>query len=106
MPKRFAATEKAAEKGFANTTPAAGAKLVTEWVKELASVDAPGAKDLHGELQQLEKELSKDKPDVSHVKKILAKIGPETTKLADKCDDAAVGEKVRALGEALSHSGA
>ena len=104
MPKRFAATENAAEKGFASITPEAGAKLVADWVKELAGLDAPGAKGLHGELQQLEKELSSDEPDAAHVKRIMAKIGPETTKLAEKCEDAAVAQKVRSLGEALTSS--
>ena len=106
MPKRFAATEKAAEKGFANTTPESGAKLVADWVKELANIDAQGAKGLHNELQQLEKELKKAQTDATYVKKLLGKIGPETTKLADSCEDSAVAQKVRALGEALSHAGA
>jgi hypothetical protein len=106
MTKRFVTTEHAVEKGLANTSPESGGKLVADWIKELAAIDSPGAKTLHGELQQLEKELKKDKPDAAHVKKILTKIGPETTKLADHCEDEAVGKKVRSLGEALTHSGA
>ena len=34
MPKRFAATEAAAEKGLENTSPKSGAKLVGEWAAE------------------------------------------------------------------------
>ena len=105
MPKRFIATEHAAEKGLANTTPAAGASLVADWVKEIEKVDAPGAKGLHTDLVQLEKELKKDQPDAGHIKKLLTKMGPETVKLAGKCEDPKVGEKVRSLGEMLSHSG-
>lgn len=105
MPKRFAATEGAIEKGLANTSPKSGAKLVGEWVTELEKTDVAGAKGLHNDLARLQKELEKDEPNADRVSKILGKLGPATLKVADKCEDAAVAEKVRHLGQALSDSG-
>jgi len=102
MPKRFAAVEHAAENGFEKTTPTAGAKLVGDWAKELEAIDLPGAKGLHGDLIQLERELGKDTADVARVKGLLGKIGSATIKLAEKGDDEKVAMKVRSLGEALS----
>ena len=84
MPKRFAATEGAIEKGLAHTSPKSGAKLVGEWVAALEESDLPGAKGLHNDLARLQKELEKDEPNGDRVQKILGKLGPATTKLADK----------------------
>ena len=105
MPKRFAATEGAIEKGLANSSPKNGAKLVSDWAVELEKSDLPGSKGLHGDLVRLQKELEKDEPNGDRVTKILGKLGPATLKLADKAEDEEVGEKVRSLGEALSASG-
>ena len=102
MSKRFAAVEHAAEKGLENITPSAGAKLVNEWAQEVGALDLPGAKGLHGELVQLERELGKGQPDAERVRTLLAKIGPATIKLADQCDDDKVAHKVRSLGEVLT----
>ena len=105
MPKRFAATEGAIEKGLAHTSPKAAAKLVGEWVGELEKTDIAGAKGLHADLARLQKELEKDEPNSDRVQKLLGKLGPATTKLADKAEDEKVGEKVRHLGQALTDSG-
>lgn len=105
MPKRFAATESAIEKGLDQTSPKAGAKLVHDWSTELEKVDLPGAKGLHADLDRLAKELEKDEPDATRVQKILGKLGPATVKLADRADDEKVAEKIRSLGEALVASG-
>jgi hypothetical protein len=105
MPKRFAATEGAIEKGLAQTSPKNGAKLVAEWADELEKADLPGSKGLHGDLVRLQQELEKDEPNGERITKILGKLGPATTKLAGKAEDEKVGEKVRSLGEALSASG-
>lgn len=105
MPKRFAATEAAAEKGLANVTPANGAKLVGEWATALEETDLPGAKGLHADLVRLQKELEKDEPNGDRVTRILGKLGPATLKLADRAEDEKIAEKVRSLGEALSASG-
>ena len=105
MPQRFTATENAIEKGLAKASPKAGAKLVEEWAKQLETVEATGAKGLHADLVALDKELKKDEPNSDHVQKLLGKLGPATVKMADKCDDPKIAEKVRSLGEALSQSG-
>ncbi len=105
MPKRFAATKGAIEKGLAQTSPKSGAKLVGEWVAALEETDLPGAKGLHNDLARLQKELEKDEPSGDRVQKILGKLGPATTKLADKAEDEKVAEKVRHLGQALTESG-
>lgn len=105
MPKRFAATEAAAEKGLAHTSPKNGAKLVGEWAAALEEADVPGSKGLHADLVRLQKELEKDEPNGDRVQKILGKLGPATTKLADKAEDEKVAEKVRSLGQTLTDSG-
>lgn len=105
MPKRFTATENAIEKGLENTSPKAGAKLVREWLDEVAKLDLPGAKGLHGDLDKLATELEKDEADPKKIEKLLGKLGPATVKLADRCDDEKVGDKVRELGQALIDSG-
>ena len=102
MPKRFAPIEHAAEQGLDKTTPAAGAKLVADWIGEVDALTFSGAKGLHADMVQLERELGKASPDADRVRKLLSKIGPATTKLADKCDDEKVANKVRSLGEALT----
>ena len=105
MPKRFAATEGAIEKGLDQTSPKNGAKLAHEWAAELEKTDVAGAKGVHGDLERLAKELEKDEPKTETIQKILGKLGPATVKLADKCEDEKVAEKVRALGEALQGHG-
>ena len=105
MPKRFAATEGAIEKGLENASPKSGAKLVHEWAAELEKTEVAGAKGLRGDLEKLAAELDKDEPNAGKVQKLLGKLGPATVKLADKCEDPKVGEKVRHLGEALQSKG-
>ncbi len=105
MPKRFAATEGAIEKGLENATPASGAKLAHEWASALEGTDVTGAKGVRGDLEKLAKELEKDEPNQATVTKLLGKLGPATVKLADKCEDEKVAEKVRHLGQALQSSG-
>ncbi len=105
MPKRFIATENAIEKGLDQASPKQGAKLVHDWSAELEKIDLPGAKGVHGDLDRLTKELEKDEPDTAKVQKILCKLGPATVKLADRCDDEKVAEKVRELGAALNEHG-
>ena len=105
MPKRFAATENAIEKGLSSVKPAQGAKLAGDWLTELENVDVAGAKGLHGDLQRLTKELEKDEPDGERVRKILGKLGPATVKIADRIEDEKLAEKVRTLGEALVEHG-
>ncbi|MBX9815506.1 MAG: hypothetical protein K2X76_12455 [Sphingomonas sp.] len=105
MAKRFTATENAIEKGLENTSPKQGAKLVREWLSEVENLDLPGAKGLRGDLDKLATELEKDEANPEKVEKLLGKLGPATVKLADRCDDEKVADKVSALGQALIDSG-
>ena len=105
MPKRFAATEYAVEKGLSTVTPKQGAKLAGDWLTELENVDTSGAKGIHGDLQRLVKELEKDEPNGDRVQKILGKLGPATVKIADKIEDETLADKVRELGQALVDHG-
>ena len=104
MPKRFAATENAIEKGLENVTPKQGASLVEAWLTEIGKDDVSGSKGLQHDLERLHKELSADEPKADKVQKILGKLGPATLKLADKADGA-VADKVRHLGESLQSAG-
>ena len=56
-------------------------------------------------MEKLAAELDKDEPNAGKVQKLLGKLGPATVKLADKCEDEKVAEKVRHLGQALQSSG-
>ena len=95
MPKRFAPVEHAAEQGLDKTNPATGAKLVSDWLGEVEALSSPHAKSLHGDMIQLERELGAESPDGERIKRLLGKVGPATAKLADKCDDEKMAEKVR-----------
>lgn len=105
MPKRFAATESAIEKGLEETSPTQGAKLARDWMTELEGVELAGAKGLHGDLERLAKELDADAPNGDRIVKLLGKLGPATQKLAERCEDEKVAEKIRSLGDALASSG-
>ena len=104
MPKRFAATESAIEKGLENASPKSGASLVEAWLTEIEKDDVSGSKGLQHDLERLHKELSADEPNADKVQKILGKLGPATLKLADKADGS-VADKVRHLGESLQSAG-
>lgn len=102
MPKRFTATENAIEKGLETNTAASGSKLVASWEEELRNSDFPGAKGIAGDLERLRKALEADEPDGEKIQHLLTKLGESTVKSADRAEDEKVGEKVRALGEALT----
>ena len=104
MPKRFAATENAIEKGLENASPKSGAKLVEDWLTEIEKDDISGSKGLQHDLERLHKELSVDEPNADKVQKILGKLGPATLKLAAKADGA-IADKVKHLGESLQKAG-
>ena len=105
MPKRFAATNTAIEKGLENATPKAAIGLIEGWETELENADFTGSKGLHGDLGKLKKELQKDSPKGETITKLVGRLGAATTKSADKVDDDKVAEQVRSLGQALTSSG-
>ncbi len=101
MPQRFTATANAFEKGIENTSPKAGAKLAGEWAEALHQADFTGAKGLAGNLEKLQKELTKDEPDGEKIKILMETIGTATAKSADRADDEKVATKVRELATAM-----
>lgn len=105
MPKRFAATEGAIEKGLEKATPASAVKLIEGWEAELENAEFSGAKGLHGDLERLRKELQKDAPKGETVTKLIGKLGAATVKSADKIDNEKMADQVRSLGEALNGFG-
>ena len=98
---RFAATTNAFEKGVDSIKPEAAVKLIEEWSTQLEELDSKGGKQIVKDLEALKKEFGKgDKMDGEKVKALTAKLGQETVKIAD--EDEKSGDKVRALGEALT----
>lgn len=102
---RYAATTKAFEKGVENLSPDAAIKLIDEWEGQIASLDSKEGKGLTRDLEALKKELGKgDKMNGEKVQQLTAKLGEQTVKAADAMEGGG-GDKVRALGEALTKAG-
>ncbi len=101
MPARFTATENAFEKGVENITPAAAIKLIDDWETSLKDADIPGAKGIVRDLEALKKALHADQPDAAAIRKLVGKLGEETTKIAGHATPA-TKDKVEALGKTLS----
>ena len=101
MPQ-FAATTKAFEKGVESIAPDAAIKLIDGWEAQLKDLDSKEGKTITHDLEALKKELGKgDKMDGEKVKKLTAKLGQETVKSASALKGSG-GDKVKALGEALT----
>ncbi len=98
MAQPFAETQGAVENGLQNVDPQAGAGIARQWASELQGA---GATELSGDLESLATELEAGSPDTGRISTLLGKLGPATVAAADSCQDPAVGQKVRALGEAL-----
>lgn len=99
---RFAATTKAFEKGVESIAPDAAIKLIEEWEGQLKDLESKEGKAITRDLEALKKELGKgDKMDGEKVKKLTAKLGEETVKSASAIEGSG-GDKVKALGEALT----
>ncbi len=101
---RYAATQNAIEKGLDQVSPDAGVKLVDDWIEQLQGVDKPGAVAVAKDLERLKAELARETPREANVLKIVGKLGGATTRLADKAEGTN-GDKLRALGEALTGAG-
>lgn len=101
MPARFVATENAFEKGVAHITAAAAVELIEDWEVALKDVDVAGAKAIVHDLEALKKALHADKPDAEAIKKLVGKLGAETTKIAGHATES-TKDKVAALGKTLS----
>ena len=101
MPQ-FTATIKHLEEGIKGFTIAAAVKNIEGWETVLEKSEASGAKTIHGNLGKLKKLLQADEIDGGKVKELMLKLGEETVRIADKADSKNA-DKIKTLGEALSH---
>ena len=106
MAARFTVLNNALEKGVETMKADAGVKQVEYWENELKGADFPGAKGLLHDLESLKKKLQADEPDGDAIKKLLAKLGGETTKAAGRAEDEAVAEKLTEVGGKLEKAAA
>ena len=100
MPQ-FDATIKHIKDGVKSMTISAAVKNIEGWEATLEKVEAPGAKGIIRDLESLKKHLHADPIDAEAVKKLVLKLGKETVTIAGKTHSKN-GEKVKALGEALT----
>jgi hypothetical protein len=103
MAVKFAATMNAINKGLDELKPAKGADIVEDWEAALADIDVPGAKSIVRDLAALRKQLEKTEPDSDRVLSLVHRLGEATTRISERSDKQ--GEKLKALGEALSEAG-
>ena len=102
MPQ-FDATIKHIKEGVKGFTVVAATKNIEGWEATLEKVEAPGVKTIIKDLENLKKHLHAKELDGEAIKKIVAKLGKETVTLAGK-SDSKNAERVKELGEALSHA--
>ena len=102
MPQ-FDATIKHIHEGLKSFTVAAATKNIEGWEATLEKLDTPAAKTIVKDLESLKKHLHADKINGEQVKKLVLKLGKETVAIASKTEGKNA-EKIKALGEALSHA--
>lgn len=102
MPQ-FDATIKHIKDGVKSFTVSAAVKNIEGWEATLEKVEAPAAKAIIKDLESLKKHLQSDKINGDQVKKLVLKLGKETVAIAGK-SEGKNAEKIKALGEALTHA--
>ncbi len=102
MPQ-FDATIKHIKDGVKSFTVSAAVKNIEGWEATLEKVEAPGAKAIVKDLENLKKHLHAEPIDGDAIRKLVGKLGKETVALAGKADGAKA-EKIKSLGEALEHA--
>ena len=102
MPQ-FDATIKHIQDGVKGFTVAAATKNIEGWEATLEKLDSPGVKGIVRDLENLKKHLHAEKLDGEAIRKLVAKLGKETVSLAGKAEGKNA-EKVKSLGEALTHA--
>ena len=102
MPQ-FDATIKHIKDGVKSFTVTAAVKNIEGWEATLEKVEAPAAKTIIKDLENLKKHLQAEKIDGGAIKKIVAKLGKETVAIAGK-SDSKNAEKIKHLGEALTEA--
>ena len=102
MPQ-FDATIKHLADGVKGFTVNAATKNIEGWEATLEKLDSPAAKTVIKDLESLKKHLHAKELDGEAIRKLMAKLGKETVAIAKKTEGKG-GEKIQALGEALSHA--
>ena len=102
MPQ-FDATIKHIADGLKGFTVKAAVKNIEGWEATLEKIEAPAAKAIVKDLENLKKHLEAEKINGEQVKKLVLKLGKETVSIAGK-SDSKNAEKIKALGEALTHA--
>lgn len=102
MPQ-FASTIKHIKDGVKSFTIAAATTNIEGWEATLEKVEAPGVKTILHDLEALKKLIHANPIDGAKVKTLIAKLGKETVTIAGKADSKNA-DKIKSLGEALSHS--
>ena len=102
MPQ-FAATIKHLKDGVKGFTIAAAVKNIEGWEATLEKIEAPGAKTIIKDLENLKKHLHAKEINGDQVKALIVKLGKETVTIAGK-SDSKNAEKIKELGEALTHA--
>ena len=102
MPQ-FDATIKHFQDGIKGFTIKAAVKNIEGWEATLEKVEAPAAKTIIKDLENLKKHLTAEKINGEQVKKLVLKLGKETVTIAGK-SESKNAEKIKALGEALTHA--
>ncbi len=102
MPQ-FDSTIKHISDGVKSFTVAAATKNIEGWEATLEKLDTPAAKTIVKDLELLKKHLHADKLNGEAIRKLVAKLGKETVAIAGKTEGKGA-EKIKALGEALSHA--
>lgn len=105
MPARFTTLSHQLEKGLDTIKPDAGIKQIEYWENELKDVETPGVKTLLHDLEALKKLLHAETPDSEKIKKLVHKLGGETTRMGAKADEK-TADKVKELGAKLEEAGA
>ena len=102
MPQ-FDATIKHIKDGVKSFTVQAAVKNIEGWEATLEKIEAPAAKAIVKDLESLKKHLQSEKINGDQIKKLVLKLGKETVAIAGK-SESKNAEKIKALGEALTHA--
>ena len=102
MPQ-FDSTIKHIQEGLKGFTIQAATKNIEGWEATLEKLDTPAAKTIVKDLENLKKHLHAEPINGEQIKKLVIKLGKETVAIASKTEGKNA-EKIKALGEALSHA--
>ena len=100
MPQ-YDATIKHLKDGVKSFTISAAVKNIEGWEATLEKVEAPAAKTIIKDLENLKKHLQADKINGGQIKNLVLKLGKETVAIAGKTEGKNA-EKIKSLGEALT----